>query len=122
MRTRGRAQPLEVVLDRRARVRRSNEYDLGNADLLLAVPDLDAADVAIEIDGGGFDVNGVAGIESGAILWPGDDQARLGDAIIADEYGGAFVRGIDVEIDARGSAWPVCREWTRQTIRHLRHH
>ena len=58
MRTRCRAPPLETVLDRRARVGRSNKYDLGNADLLLAIPKLDPADVAIEIKGDGSDVSG----------------------------------------------------------------
>src|SRR5213596_3703333 len=97
MRTRCNAGPLEAVLDRRAGVRRSNKHDLGNSNLLFAIPKIDPADVAIEIDDDGFDNNGVAGIENGSILRSGDRQARLGNAVVANEYFRTLVGRIDVE-------------------------
>src|SRR5213075_1213232 len=85
MRTVSRSLPFEAVLDRCAGIRSANERDFGRADLCLTIPELDTADVPIEIDGDSFDKDGIAGTENSAILRPGDHQARRRDAVVADE-------------------------------------
>src|SRR6266850_3577517 len=108
MRTIYRTLPLEAMLDRRAGVRGPEEFQQGIADLLFAIPKFDVSDVAFEIDGDCFDEDDVTSREVRSVFRLRDCHARRHDAVVADEYRGAFVRWIDVEpIDAQDSRWRV---------------
>src|SRR5947207_15459364 len=100
MRPRSRVAPREAELDRGSRIGSSKEIDRDARELFFAIPQVDGADVSVEIDGGGFDENRFAGVEAGAVFGTGDRHACSAKAIIADEYRSAFVRGIDLEIVA----------------------
>src|SRR5436853_7267835 len=106
MRTRCSAPPLEVVLDRRAWVRRTNEFYRGHANPLLAIPELDSAEVAFKIDGGSFDEDGVARGKTGAVFRFCNDEARLGNSVVTNEHRRPFMGGVNVEIGAWCSARP----------------
>src|SRR5262245_19917832 len=87
--------PFKTVLDRGPWVRRDDKDDLGHPDPVLTIPEFNTADVAFEIDGGGFDEDGLAGIKDSAVGGSGDSKAGFSKRIINDENRGAGARGID---------------------------
>src|SRR5256884_5351799 len=100
MRARSSVAPRKAELDRGSRIGSAKEVDHDRREPLFTVPQLEIADVAFEIDGGRLDQNRVSGREALSVLWLRDCQTGLGDAVVADEYRRAFVRGINLEIVA----------------------
>src|SRR2546429_3645094 len=100
MGTRSSVTPRKAELNRRSRIGSAKEVDHDRREPLFTVPQLEIADVAFEIDGGRLDQNRVSGREVLPFLRFRDCQNRLGDAVVADEYRRAFVRGINLEIVA----------------------
>src|SRR2546429_1160785 len=100
MRARSSVAPRKAELDRGSRIGSAKEVDHDRREPLFTVPQLEIADVAFEIDGRRLDENRFSGREVLSVLWFRDCQTRLGNAVVADEYRRAFVRGIDPEIVA----------------------
>src|SRR5881394_2020748 len=107
MSTRARSAPPEAVLNRFAGRWRTEEVELGFPELLFAIPELDPADVAIEIDGGGRDEDVLANVQVCSVRRIRNHQTRPREAIIADEDRGTRMCGV-------GNT-PTRREWTLRT-------
>src|SRR2546428_1368809 len=100
MGTRSSVTPRKAELNRRSRIGSAKEVDHDRREPLFTIPQLEVANVAFEIDGGRLDENRFSGREVLSVLWLRDCQTRLGNAVVADEYRRAFVRGINLEIVA----------------------
>ena len=67
MEARSSVAPRKAELNRGSRIGSAKEVDHDRREPLFAIPELDVANVAFEIDGGRFDENRFARLETGAI-------------------------------------------------------